>query len=82
MPRVELITKPGCHLCDDARVTVSRVCGELQVDWIELSIDGDPRLAAAYYESIPVVRIDGRQHAQYHVDETRLRVALGARAGS
>lgn len=82
MPRVELITKPGCHLCDDARVTVSRVCGELQVDWIELSIDGDPRLAAAYYESIPVVRIDGRQHAQYRVDETRLRVALGARAGS
>ena len=26
MSRITLIGKPGCHLCDDARVVVERVC--------------------------------------------------------
>lgn len=76
MPRVELITKSGCHLCQDAQATVSRVCSELGVEWIELRIEDDPRLAIEYFESVPVVRVDGRQHAQYRVDETRFRAVL------
>jgi hypothetical protein len=28
-PRVTLYTKPGCHLCEDARAVVERVCAEL-----------------------------------------------------
>ena len=76
MPRVELISKAGCHLCDDALEVVSRVCRDLGVDWVVLYIEDNPGLAALYFEAVPVVRIDGRGHAQFRVDEPRLRAAL------
>jgi hypothetical protein len=75
-PRVTLYGKPGCHLCDDARVVVARVCEELGVGWRELSILDDPDLEARYWEQIPVTVIDGRQHDFWRVDEARLRAAL------
>jgi Glutaredoxin-like domain (DUF836) len=75
-PRVVLLGKPGCHLCDDARVVVARVCEELGVGWRELSILDDPDLEAQYWEQIPVTLVDGRQHDFWRVDEARLRAAL------
>jgi Glutaredoxin-like domain (DUF836) len=74
--RITLLGKPGCHLCDDARVVVSRVAEELSVPWDERSILGDPDLMAEFGEQIPVVLIDGRQHTFWRVDEERLRTAL------
>jgi len=75
-PRVVLLGKPGCHLCDDARVVVARVCEELGVGWRELSILDDPELEARYWEQIPVTLVDGRQHDFWRVDEARLRATL------
>jgi hypothetical protein len=76
-PRVELIGKPNCHLCEEAAAVVERVCAELNVEWVSRSILDEPELADEYYELIPVVRIDGRQHAQWRVDPQRFRAALG-----
>jgi hypothetical protein len=75
-PRVTLIAKPGCHLCDDARAVIERVTTELGVGWVERSIADDPALAEQYWEQIPVTLVDGRQHDYWRVDETRLRAAL------
>jgi hypothetical protein len=36
----------------------------------------DPQLADQYFESIPVVLIDGKVHDKWRVDEQRLRTAL------
>lgn len=75
-----LLTKPGCHLCDEARDAVSRVVSDLgsaaSVTVTEQSILDDPALAATYAEEIPVVLIDGEVHAIWRVDPTRLRAAL------
>jgi glutaredoxin len=76
MHHVTLLGKPGCHLCDDARLVVERVAGELGVPWEERSILDDGDLLAEYAEQIPVVLIDGRQHTFWRVDEARLRAAL------
>jgi hypothetical protein len=75
-PRVILIGKPGCHLCENAQLIIAKVCDELGVTWRELSILDDPKLADQYFESIPVTLIDGKVHAKWHVDEIRLRAAL------
>ena len=75
-PRVRLLTRPGCHLCDDARPVVARVCADLGVDWDEVDITADPVLEAEYWEQIPVTLVDGRQHDFWRVDEARLRAAL------
>jgi len=75
-PRVVLIGKPDCHLCDNARLILAKVCDELGETWSELSILEDPQLADQYFESIPVVMIDGKIHDKWRVDEARLRSAL------
>lgn len=74
--RVTLIGKPGCHLCDDARTVVSSVCGDLGVEWTELSVLDDPALYDEHAERIPVVLVDDRPHDFWRIDATRLRAAL------
>ena len=76
VPRVTLIGKPGCHLCDEAREVIARVTGDLGVGWTERSILDDPDLRERYWEQIPVTLVDGRQHDYWRVDEARLRAAL------
>jgi len=75
-PRVVLIGKPDCHLCENARLIIAKVCNELGETWSELSILEDPQLADQYFESIPVTTIDGKIHDKWRVDESRLRNAL------
>ena len=74
--RVRLVTRPGCHLCDDARVVVERVCADLGVGWDEVDVDDDPRLLEQWSDQVPVTLVDGRQHDFWRVDEGRLRAAL------
>ena len=75
-PRVTLISKPGCHLCDDARVVIARVTADLGEEFVELNMLDDASLIERYAEMIPVTLIDGRQHDYWRVDEERLRAAL------
>jgi glutaredoxin len=75
-PRVLLYSKPGCHLCDDAREVVRAVCADLDVAWDEVDISSDEDLTARYWEQIPVTLVDGRQHDFWRVDARRLRAAL------
>ena len=77
MPSVTLLGKPGCHLCDDARIVVQGVLADHpEVSFEERSILDDPDLLDAYAEEIPVVLIDDRVHTIWRVDEKRLRAAL------
>ncbi len=74
--RVTLYSKPGCHLCDDARAVIERVCTDLGETYVEISILEDPELLRRYGEEIPVTLVDGRRHDFWRVDEARLRKAL------
>jgi Glutaredoxin-like domain (DUF836) len=75
-PRITLLGKPGCHLCDDARVVIMRVAQELGIGWQELDITEDPELQTKWWDQIPVTLVDGVQHDYWRVDESRLRQAL------
>jgi glutaredoxin len=73
---VTLLSKPGCHLCDDARAVVAAVCSETGTPWQERDITQDAELQEEYWEQIPVVLVDGEQHTFWRVDAERLRKAL------
>ncbi|MCF2528433.1 glutaredoxin family protein [Yinghuangia soli] len=73
---VTMLSRPGCHLCDDARAVIVRVTAELGVAFEEVDITTDPELEEEYREQIPVTFVDGRQHDFWRVDERRLRAAL------
>ena len=74
--RVTLYSRPGCHLCEQARAVVEQVCAELGEEYVEVSIDDDPALRDRFGEEIPVTFVDGRQHDFWRVDADRLRAAL------
>ncbi|CAN5760092.1 glutaredoxin family protein [soil metagenome] len=75
--RVVLYGRAGCHLCAAAREVVAAVCAESGAGWVEIDIDSDPRLVAAFTEQVPVTFVDGGQHDFWRVDPDRLRRAVG-----
>jgi glutaredoxin len=77
-PRVTLYSRPGCHLCDDARAVIEAVCADLGEAYEEIDITTDDDLEDRYRDEIPVTLVDGRQHDFWRVDAARLRAALGA----
>jgi glutaredoxin len=74
--RITLLTRTGCHLCDDAREVVRRVAAESGAPWEETDVDGDPELRAEYGDLVPVVLVDGKEHGYWRIEEPRLRRAL------
>ena len=74
--RVQLYSKPGCHLCDDARLVIARVCADLGEDFTVVDVDADPDLQDRFGDEVPVTFVDGRQHDFWRVDADRLRSAL------
>ena len=78
-PRIELLTRPGCSLCTSAREIVQRVAADEGVGWRERNVDDDPEVADQFGDRVPVVLLDGREHAYWRVDERRLLDALRGR---
>ena len=77
-PVITLFSRPGCHLCDQAREVIARVAADLGVPWEERDITRSEDDLRAYGEMIPVTLINGVQHDFWHVSEQRLRTALAA----
>jgi len=75
---ITLLSRPGCHLCDDARAVIASVAAELGVPWQERDITLSESDLRAYGDMIPVTLIDGVQHDFWRVSEPRLRAALTA----
>ena len=76
-----LVGRPGCHLCDDARVVVQSVLTELSAApgervLREINIDIDQDAHRLYWDQIPVLLIDGRVHNFWKIDPERLIRAL------
>jgi Glutaredoxin-like domain (DUF836) len=74
--RITLLSKPGCHLCDDARAVITRVAADLGVPWDERDITASVQDMAEYWDKIPVTMVDGVTHDFWRVSEDRLRTAL------
>ncbi len=75
--RITLLSKPGCHLCDDAREVIEKVCADLDVGWVERDIALSKDDLQEYWDKIPVTLVDGVEHDFWRVSESRLRAALG-----
>ncbi len=76
-PRVLLLSRPGCHLCEEAAAVIARVTADLGVAWAERDINENPDDLREYSDMVPVTFVDGIQHDFWRVSEERLRAALG-----
>lgn len=59
MNSIVFYTRAGCHLCDDARVWLEELDGEIGFEMEVVDIDLEPKRGQAYLEKIPVAQIGG-----------------------
>jgi glutaredoxin len=76
-PRLQLLTRVNCHLCQAAAETLARIGDEAGLVPAEVDVDADPELQAEYGDRVPVVLLDGVEHSYFTVDVVRLRRDLG-----
>ena len=76
-PRLQLLGRAGCHLCEVAGETLTRIATEAGLVPQEVDVDTDPELQSEYGDRVPVVLLDGREHSYFTVDVPRLRRDLG-----
>ena len=73
---VTLITRAGCHLCDDASAVLRTLSAELGFGYDELDVDADRDRRDTYSDRVPVILIDGEEHGYWRLEEARFRVAI------
>ncbi len=69
---LELVTRAGCHLCDEMAGVLDRELPTLGARWIARDVDADAALLAAYGDVVPVLLRDGRPVAKVRVSARQL----------
>ncbi|WP_432563143.1 glutaredoxin family protein [Kineococcus sp. SYSU DK003] len=77
--RVVLVSRVGCHLCDEGREVVRTVAAATGTSWSEVDVDADPDLLRRYSDKVPVVLVDGAERDFGRLDAGRLTDALAGR---
>ena len=76
MIRLTLLSRPGCHLCDEMRREVDALLADRPHEWNVVDVDSDPDLAARYGDSIPVLFVNGRLFAKIRVPRMASKLRL------
>ena len=72
MTVLTLYGKPGCCLCDDARVAIAAVRERHPFELREVDVSLDPGLQRDYGERIPVLEVDGEEAFELRIDPLEL----------
>jgi glutaredoxin len=73
---VTLYTRPGCHLCDEAKAAIAPLLLEFGAALREVNIDDDAALKERYGWDIPVLFVGSRKSAKHRVDVAQFRRQL------
>lgn len=73
---VTIYSRPGCHLCEQAKAQIAPLLKEFSARLTEINIDEDPDLHARYDYDVPVIFIGARKAAKYRVDPAQFRRQL------
>jgi glutaredoxin len=77
---VTLYTRPGCHLCDEAKFAMAPLLREFGARLREVNVDLDPALHARYTNDVPVVFLGSRKVAKHRLDPRQFRRQLESAA--
>jgi glutaredoxin len=73
---VTLYTRPGCHLCNEAKSQMAPLLAEFGARLREVNIDADPELRELYNLDVPVIFLADRKIAKHRVDPAQFRRQL------
>ena len=80
MPKRHVIiySRPGCHLCDEAKMVIQNSGCNDSFTLQELNIESDENLLRKYKYDIPVVMIDGVEAFRHRVDAEKFIQRIAA----
>jgi thioredoxin reductase (NADPH) len=73
-----LLSRPDCHICEDACKIIAPLAGELALSLREVNVDEDSALQRRYGNDIPVLFRGSEEIARHSVDAGTLRSVLGS----
>jgi glutaredoxin len=73
---VTIYSRPGCHLCEEAKTQIAPMLKEFGARLTEINIDEDPELRARYDYDVPVIFLGSRKAAKHCVDLAQFRRQL------
>jgi len=73
---VTIYSRPGCHLCEEAKMQIAPLLKEIGAHLTEINIDEDPELRALYDYDVPVIFLGARKAAKHRVDLAQFRRQL------
>ena len=71
--QVIIYSKPGCHLCDEAKEAILAAGCNDQITLTEINIESGPELMSKYRYDIPVIAINGVEAFMHRIDPTEFR---------
>ena len=74
--QVIVYSKPGCHLCEEAKASIAGAGCDGQFTLTEINIETDPELIAKYEYDIPVISINGVEAFIHRVDPADFRAKI------
>ncbi len=78
---VTIYSRPGCHLCDEAKKQIAPLLEEFGARLTEINIDEDADLRAKYDYDVPVIFLGERKAAKHRVDLKQFRRQLQGASG-
>jgi glutaredoxin len=78
-PRYQLLTRAGCHLCDDMARLLDDVLARRGLAYQSIDVDRDAALRDRYGESVPVLLRDGTAVAKLRADREQLERIVARR---
>jgi glutaredoxin len=73
---VTLYTRPGCHLCEEAKAAIAPLLCEFGASFREVNIDEDSVLRERYGWDVPVIFLGARKVAKHRVNVEQFRRQL------
>jgi len=73
---VIIYSRPGCHLCEEAKEAMRTATCEGEYTLEEVNIENDPELLERYKDDIPVITFNGVETFRHRVapEEFRRRI--------
>ena len=80
-PHVIIYSRPGCHLCEEAKAAILSAGCTDQFTLEEVNIESDDELLRKYKYDIPVIAINGAETFIHRVDAKEFKTRISAFRG-
>ena len=76
MIALKLLSRPGCHLCEEMQAEVDRLLSADPHEWEIVNVDSDDEIARRWSDTIPVLFVNGRLFAKVRIPKLAARLRL------